>query len=429
MNENENIEIRNEEVQEILGNIPSWIVRWGTSIVVGLLLFLIGGSFIYRSPSVIHETITITTENPPAKVIARSDGQIASLFVTDKQSVTSGEPLAVIENPAAYQDIWKLKSLLDSISLQNPARNLSPSTYLDLGKVQPHYESFKKAYDTYWHFHDLQYYPRKAVAIQNELKKYMVLLNQLKEQNTIIHDDLLLLQKQYQRDSTLHADGVISDQAMDQSKANLLQKKLKYHESLSKISETELDIAQLQEVQIDNRNNFEQLKKQHQLRLNETYENLKAEINIWENKYVLISPISGNISFMEYWSTNQSVTSGSTVMMVIPKDQGAIIGKLALNQDGAGKVKAGKKVIIKLRNYPYLEYGVLEGKVAAVSMAAENDMFSVFVDIPDKLITNYGITLDFTHDMEGNAEIITQDILLINKLLNPIKSVLKRNSS
>lgn len=429
MNENENIEIRNEEVQEILGNIPSWIVRWGTSIVVGLLLFLIGGSFIYRSPSVIHETITITTENPPAKVIARSDGQIASLFVTDKQSVTSGEPLAVIENPAAYQDIWKLKSLLDSISLQNPARNLSPSTYLDLGEVQPHYESFKKAYDTYWHFHDLQYYPRKAVAIQNELKKYMVLLNQLKEQNTIIHDDLLLLQKQYQRDSTLHADGVISDQAMDQSKANLLQKKLKYHESLSKISETELDIAQLQEVQIDNRNNFEQLKKQHQLRLNETYENLKAEINIWENKYVLISPISGNISFMEYWSTNQSVTSGSTVMMVIPKDQGAIIGKLALNQDGAGKVKAGKKVIIKLRNYPYLEYGVLEGKVAAVSMAAENDMFSVFVDLPDKLITNYGITLDFTYDMEGNAEIITQDILLINKLLNPIKSVLKRNSS
>jgi multidrug resistance efflux pump len=429
MNENENIEIRNEEVQEILGNIPSWIVRWGTSIVVGLLLFLIGGSFIYRSPSVIHETITITTENPPAKVIARSDGQIASLFVTDKQSVTSGEPLAVIENPAAYQDIWKLKSLLDSISLQNPARNLSPSTYLDLGEVQPHYESFKKAYDTYWHFHDLQYYPQKAVAIQNELKKYMVLLNQLKEQNTIILDDLLLLQKQYQRDSTLHADGVISDQAMDQSKANLLQKKLKYHESLSKISETELDIAQLQEVQIDNRNNFEQLKKQHQLRLNETYENLKAEINIWENKYVLISPISGNISFMEYWSTNQSVTSGSTVMMVIPKDQGAIIGKLALNQDGAGKVKAGKKVIIKLRNYPYLEYGVLEGKVAAVSMAAENDMFSVFVDLPDKLITNYGITLDFTYDMEGNAEIITQDILLINKLLNPIKSVLKRNSS
>ncbi len=429
MNESENIEIRNEEVQEILGNIPHWIVRWGTSIVVGLLLLLIAGSFIYRSPSVIHETITITTENPPAKVIARSDGQIASLFVTDKQPVASGEPLAVIENPAAYQDIWKLKSMLDSISLQNPTRNLSSSTNLDLGEVQPHYESFKKAYDTYWHFHDLQYHPQKAGAIQNELKKYTILLNQLKEQNAIIHDDLLLLRKQYQRDSTLHADGVISDQAMDQSKAKLLQKQLKYHESLSKISETELDIARLQEAQIDNQNNFEQLKKEHQLRLNETYENLKAEINIWENKYVLISPISGNISFMEYWSTNQSVTSGSTVMMVIPKDQGAIIGKMALNQDGAGKVKPGKKVIIKLRNYPYLEYGVLEGNVSAVSMAAENDMFSAFVNLPEKLTTNYGITLDFTHDMEGNAEIITQDIRLIDKLLNPIKSVLKRNLS
>lgn len=422
-----NIEIRNDEVQEILGQVPNWIVRWGTSIIVALLILFIAGSWVYKSPSVIYEPVSITTENPPARIIARSDGNIESLFVKDGQEVTPNQVLAVIENPANYNDVWTLKQMLDTISPARSAGSIIGNASLTLGEVQPHFEAFKKTYDTYWHFKDLQYHPQKATAIDVELSKLMNLQKQLKNQNAIIYQDYLLLKKQYQRDSTLFAQGVISEQAFDQSKARLLEKELKYHESLSRISEIDLDIVKLEEQKIDNRNDFEGLRTKYLLGLNESFENLNAEIKIWENKYVLRSPIAGKVSFFEFWSTNQYVNTGSTMMMVIPKDQGSIIGKIQLNQDGAGKVKEGQKVIIKLRNYPYLEYGVIEGMVSTISPAAENDMFSVFVDLPDELQTNYGISLDFSYDMEGNAEIITQDNRLIDKLINPIKSVLQRN--
>jgi HlyD family secretion protein len=428
MPDNYNIEIRNEEVQEIMGQVPSWIVRWGTSLVVGILLLFIAGSFVYKSPSVVHEPVIITTENPPAKVIARADGKIESLFVEDKQHVMPEKPLALIENPANYEDVMKLKFAVNSIDFEDNYDTPLRFSSLNLGEIQPYYETFKKAYDTYAHFHVLDYHPKKSTALKNELKKLNNLLDQLQKQNTIIYEDLLLLRKQFRRDSTLHAEGVISDQAIDQSKAKLLQKQLKYHESLSRMSEIELDIARLEEVQIDNENEFAELNKTYFLQLKESFENLNAQITIWENTYVLKSPIEGTVSFSEFWSTNQSVNQGSTIMVVIPENEGSVIGKISLGQDGAGKVKEGQKVIIKMKNYPYLEYGVLEGRVSSISMAAENDMFSVFVELPDELITNYGKVLDFSHDMEGNAEIITQSARLVEKLINPVKSILKRNS-
>lgn len=41
------IDLRSEEVQEIIGNIPSWILRWGITLVfVIVIVFLIGSFFL-----------------------------------------------------------------------------------------------------------------------------------------------------------------------------------------------------------------------------------------------------------------------------------------------------------------------------------------------------------------------------------------------
>jgi len=48
------------------------------------------------------------------------------------------------------------------------------------------------------------------------------------------------------------------------------------------------------------------------------------------------------------------------------------------------------------------------------------------VDFPDKLKTNYGKELTFSQEMSGSAEIITEDLRLLDKFLRPIKAVIKR---
>ena len=120
--ENENtlkdFELRSEEVQEILSNPPSWMIRWGITVVFLVLLLIIGTSCIVEYPDVVTSKITITTEVPVEKIEAKTSGRIIKLLIKDQEQVKHNQILAVIENTANYKDIYKLKSILDTISLQ-----------------------------------------------------------------------------------------------------------------------------------------------------------------------------------------------------------------------------------------------------------------------------------------------------------------------
>jgi multidrug resistance efflux pump len=113
MNEANNIEIRSEQVQEILGYIPHWIIRSGIGVILIVLLLLFIGSWFFKYPDIISSSISVTTENPPASLVAKTSGKIDLLFVKDKQLVKEGEILAIIENTANHKDVLELKVKLD----------------------------------------------------------------------------------------------------------------------------------------------------------------------------------------------------------------------------------------------------------------------------------------------------------------------------
>jgi HlyD family secretion protein len=106
-----------------------------------------------------------------------------------------------------------------------------------------------------------------------------------------------------------------------------------------------------------------------------------------------------------------------------------ISGKIYLPLTGAGKVKVGQKVNIKLDNYPYMEFGMIQVKVGSISMIPtlinENRVYIVGVEFPDRLKTNYGYDLIFTEEMQGVAEVITEDLSLLQRIFFPFKHVLK----
>ena len=70
----------------------------------------------HRETQRVHTaTITVTTENLPAGVMAKTTGRIDTLFVHEKQEVKQGDLLAVIENAARFEDILELKMALDTL--------------------------------------------------------------------------------------------------------------------------------------------------------------------------------------------------------------------------------------------------------------------------------------------------------------------------
>ena len=91
-----------------------------------------------------------------------------------------------------------------------------------------------------------------------------------------------------------------------------------------------------------------------------------------------------------------------------------------------GRVKPGQDVNIKFANFPYMEYGIVKGKIRNISLVASDNAYSVLVGLPGGLKTTYGNEVSFAQDMQGKAEIITDDARLLERIVNPVKSVINR---
>ena len=101
---NDNIELRSEEVQEILGSSPYWIVRWGITLIAFIFLLLLAGSAIFKYPDMINASVTLTGTVPPAEIVSRSTGKLHKLYIKDNQHVKRGDYLADVYK----RQIWQL---------------------------------------------------------------------------------------------------------------------------------------------------------------------------------------------------------------------------------------------------------------------------------------------------------------------------------
>ena len=432
-NKETHVEIRSNNVQEILGHVPVWIVRWGITLITVIILGVLTGSWFYQYPDIIRSPVIVTTENPPSPVVAKANGRIIALFVSDTQIVEQGQTLAVIENPADFEQVFQLKVKLENN--HNKILNFSEPGIIefqsnpDLGIIQTSYAKFLNYYSNYQHFIGLKYYQRKIELKNEELEKYNVYYNRLYRQRNFLERELQLASRQFSRDSLLFAREVIPDAEFNLAEAKLLQKKHEFEQTRINLSTTTIEISKLEQEILDIRQQYTDKKKELELQLIESFENLTASISTWDHQFILRSSSTGKVSFTKYWAKDQSVTEGERVMTIIPEDAGEIIGKISLDMKRSGKVKRGQKVNIKFDNYPHLEFGMVEGVVNKISLVPAEKKYTVEVSMKDGLKTFYGIELEFTQEMQGTAEIITEKRRLLMRLVDPIRFIFEKNVS
>ncbi|MGB2416807.1 MAG: HlyD family secretion protein, partial [Flavobacteriaceae bacterium] len=159
----------------------------------------------------------------------------------------------------------------------------------------------------------------------------------------------------------------------------------------------------------------------------QSLDQLKTAIKEWELRYLFKSNIEGEVSFMKIWSKNQTVNLGDFVFTVIPKNHSSYVCKLQAPVLNSGKVKVGQDVNIRLINYPDNEFGILKGKVKDISLVPNIEgLYLIDVELPKKLITTHGKEIEFKQEMEGIAEIITEDLRLIERFFYQLKDLFKR---
>jgi HlyD family secretion protein len=215
----------------------------------------------------------------------------------------------------------------------------------------------------------------------------------------------------------------------DKSKSNLLGKQYEYEQVKIDESETDIQIAKLDQGILDLELSGAEETRKQQNAWQESFENLAAQISLWKQKYLLEAPIDGVVSFTTYWSKNQNVREGDRVMTIIPSNEGKIIGKIDLPIQGAGKVAINQRVNIKIDNFPYLQYGMIKGVVRNISLVPDNQEYTVEVDLPEGLTTYYKIEIPFKQEMQGTAEILTDERRLLERIISPIRAIISQQLS
>lgn len=106
-----------------------------------------------------------------------------------------------------------------------------------------------------------------------------------------------------------------------------------------------------------------------------------------------------------------------------------LIGRLQIPATNSGKVKEGQKVLLKLDNYPYQEFGMVEGRVKNMANAPDKDgNYYVNVILPNGLQTSFHKTLPFDKELKGNAEVVTRDLRLLERFFYQMRKLLRFES-
>ncbi|WP_400075045.1 HlyD family secretion protein [Winogradskyella sp. R77965] len=428
-NELDNIELRSEEVQEILTKVPHWMIRWGNVLFLSLILMLLFLSWFVKYPDIILSEAVITTQIPPQKEYAKITGKLDAILVNDNQSVERNQPLAILENTANYKDVYTLKSVIDNITVNSKSFEFPVDSLpvLFLGDIEAQFALFENSYIQYKLNKDLEPFSNEALANRYSISELNRRLKSLKAQRKINETELEFTQNDLNRQKILFEKGVISAQEYENKQLQYAQAERNYKNFESSISQIREAIGRANMTSKGTEIN--RTKEEMTLLKNviQSFNQLKNAIKDWEQLYVLKSDINGNVSFLNFWNSNQTVNQGDLVFTIIPIENSSFLAKLKTPAQNSGKIKVGQNVNVKLENYPDTEFGVLNGKVKNISLIPDKEgLYFVDVELPKKLITSYNKEIDFKQEMPGSAEIITEDLRLIERFFYQFREIVKR---
>ncbi len=416
-----------EPVNEIMGEVPGLIVRWGNAAIFIVFVIFLVLSWLIKYPDRIPAPVEITTINPPVTLVSKVTGRIKNLYAGDKENVLEGELIAVMETAASIDEITRLEEFIDTLKNPDKIADGTMPRFSELGELQEYWSTFMTASADFNNYIRNDYYGNKAVSVRNEIESIRDYISRLAVKERLYRENINLETRKFSRDSLLSGSGVYSESELEKSKQSLIRMNIENQQVLLDQSEKNIELAEKNQLLQDYTIRRLEEKEKYYSSLQESFLNLKAQIKIWKNNYLLVSPVDGIVTFTKFWSENQIVARDETVLSIVPHESGDYIGRISLRMNRSGKVRIGQAVNIKFSGYPFLEYGMVRGIIRSKSLVPSGDGYLIELNLPDGLTTLYGNKLTFTQNMQGTAEIITDDLRLLEKIINPLRYLISRN--
>lgn len=426
----EKIELRSEEVQEILTKVPHKILRYGNTTFLLIILLLLFLSWFVKYPDIIVSQGIITTAVPPQKEFSRVNATIQHLLVENNQQVKKGDLLAVLQNAANYKDVLHLEKVLDTINYDSKDFKFPVDSLpiLILGDLQTSFANFETSYIQYRLNKELLPFDNDELANKSTKLQLQSQLRNLLSRKRIQKTELDFKKKELNRSQVLFDKGVIAAQEYE-----LIQ--LGYAQSERSYQSMDAIISQLRNQLSNTTSSLERIK------INRTKENLqlykavvqsfiqlKKAVHDYEQLYLLRAKMDGVLGFTQYWKENQQVQLGDLLFTIFPDHYESYIATLKTPVLNSGKIRTGQTTYLKLQNYPETEFGILKGEVSTISQVQDQDGFYyVQIALPDTLTTSYNRVIYLKQETSVVAETVTEDLRLIHRFFYQFKELFARS--
>tara|TARA_R110000744_G_scaffold374324_3_gene487060 strand:- start:5076 stop:6368 length:1293 start_codon:yes stop_codon:yes gene_type:complete len=408
---------------DFIGKTSKRFLTYGNALSLFTVGCLIVFGFFISFNQTIEAEALITSNPPPVTLLSRIDGNIQEIKIVSGDNVQEGDVLAVLESSGNFMDIIYLDSILsndETITLTVEKLLDFYPTNLKLGpSIQTSYTTYIESY--------LSHILLKSLDIEqgniNSLEERRTsTANQIFSKRQQLANSISKLKsgkKNLDRYVQLYEKGVFSENEMDIEKRkylDLLNQKSKSQEELEtlRISLSDISNQSKSSQSYLTRNSVMSLSK-----LQLERQKLISEISHWKEQYLFTSPITGTISTYDSWHKNQEVKEGENIFTIVPSNSENIFAKCKVPVVNTGGLVKGQKVLIHIDNYPFPEWGALEGTIKSVSDVPKLETvpyYLVDVELKD-LTTNFDKKLQFKQNMNGQAYILLNELSLFERVM------------
>lgn len=420
------------EIEEIISNKPPMFVRWGTLYFFFILAGLSLISWFIKYPDIVVAKARLISVNAAKEVITRTEGKLIKIAVNEKDKVEAGQILGYMEsiaNPASIESICNRIDSINQLIIQHHTdeiiglfpdySNLKIND--NLGELQAPYQIFIQSFITFRDFLSSGFFLRKKKMLRIDLQNIQKLNTILVAQKVLLDQDIALSNESYKASQSLANDKVISSLDYRNEKSKLISKQLSTPQINTSIVSNESlqneklkEIAELENQIIVQKNTFVQ-----------SLQTIKSQVQSWQFKYLLRSPIAGTVFFTGFFQENQDMKLGQTLFYVQPQNTSYFV-EILIPQYNFGKIKIDQKVQLKFQAYPFEQYGAVVGKIDYINATPSDSGYLAKVSLPNGLVTNYKKNLIYHNGLLAQADIIIENMRLPERFYYNLIKQIKR---
>ncbi len=415
-------ELRSKRVQEIMGHVPTWTIRYGITVIFGAIVLVLLLAWMVRYPDVVTAPGTLTSMDPPRDAVARSEGKLVRIEVAEGDTVVAGDPLAVIESTASPAAMDSLAALLPVLhqALVSGAEQFPAVGNMGVGEGRTELATLRTARAELQAWRMDTYRAQRNAGLHEKIATYGKLIASTEKQLDWTYKKRTNYVAEARVDTLLAAKGVLSTTEFRKNQNNFLDQQVGVANMEHGLQQYRLALLET-ETQLNDLAHTDDLKQRE---LEESFrgslERLRAFLESWRLSHTLSAPVAGKVYFAGRLTVDQSVKNGDVLFNVAPLSTNYVF-EATMPSAGSGKVRVGQQAYIQLEGFPSDEFGKLVGTVRSISAMPHEGNYRVVIDLPDGLLTSYQRTLAYKPETKGSVGVVARERSVLGRIFDKVR--------